>query len=301
MEQKLLLDNTMEKYLTQSEIKRCPLGKKYKKISYGGSKFFIKLMVGDGRRGGVAVEFFLRKNKWGIEKKERRVVYANNLKNALRRKLLFLNKHIVKKPVDLSMNEKSYDDLYADYADADELGYYKKNSPEYIRVCDILDLVNRNSVVYDAGCNSGGIGKILIRRKKCQVFGSEISPKLAVKARQKGVMVFPGRAEKTSFADNFFDYAVLSFILEHVLDPEKIMRETLRILKKGGVVLGHVPTEFGDWGKKTIGFHSEHLRAYSKKELTVLLKKFKLRSITIKKEKLVGRRISDYYFFKALK
>jgi SAM-dependent methyltransferase len=292
----------MQKYLAKGEILKYPVGKKYKKNSYGGDKVFLKKLLTSEIGKKCEVEFFLHRGNWSIEKKERsRTLRARIPKKCIRRSIHFLNCNEVKKPAPFSPSIKQYIKLYRDYGDADELGYYESSSPEYVRVQDILSVLPERSLVYDGGCNSGGIGKILIRKKKCQVYGSEISTVLASRARGKGLIVFSGWAEKTPFKNNFFDFAILSFILEHAISPQKVLKETVRLIKPGGKLIGHVPTEFGDWGEKTIGIHPEHLRAFSYIELKKMLKRYNLKKIIIRKDKFVGRRVADYYFFQATK
>jgi len=292
----------MERYLTSEQIRNFPPGEKYKKITYGGRKFFVKigLPVTDAAR--VVGEFFNKNQCWKMEKDERRRVNSLGVKkSSIRDAIVELSLNALKKPISQNITTAQYANLYQGYPDIDKLGYYEKESPEYVRVKNVLSVVDRNSLVYDAGCNSGGIGKILIKEKSCKVFGSEISPEVARIAEGKGLNVFCGWAEKTNFENDYFDFVILDFILEHAINPEKVMRESVRVLKREGVLLGHVPTEFGDWGKHTIGNHPEHLRAYNQEELKNLLKKASLNSISIKKEKLVGRRVADYYFFTAKK
>lgn len=289
----------MERYLSPNEIKKWPVGKRYKKSIFGGNKKFIKKTIkGNGEK--ITLEFFLKNGLWNIEKLERKKVKSAN-KEVLGKIIKKLNDQEKRKLMKFPISKRNYLKIYTDYQDADQLGYYSRKSPEYIRVKDFLKNIKGGSLVYDAGCNSGGIGKILIRKKRCKVSGSELCPRLARLAGKSGLKIFCGWAEKTPFASNAFDVAILSFILEHALDPQKIICESVRLLKNDGIVLGHVPTEFGDWGKNNIGIHPEHLRAFSKKELWKLLEKCGLKNIIIKKEKLVGRRIADYYFFKAKK
>lgn len=292
----------MEIYLSAKEIARCPIGKKYKKSTYGGAKFFIKQKLLNRQNEQVTLEFMLRLGRWQLDKIERQKARRFNIDPLLiRRVVRNLNKNQVKKPVKFPLSKHEYFNLYRNYQDIDQLRYYKSSSPEYIRVEYIVRNIREKSLVYDAGCNSGGIGKILIKTKRCRVFGSEICPELAQSAKDKGMTVFCGWAEKTPFKNNYFDYAILAFVLEHVISPNKLMKETVRLLKPGGEVIGQVPTEFGDWGKRTIGRHPEHLRAYNKQELQDLLKSFGLRLIVIEKRRMIGRRIADHYFFKARK
>lgn len=292
----------MERYLTSLQIRRYPLHKKFKKTSYGGSKVFIKEDVANRFGQSVECEYFLHNGKWHMSSVERKRVQGRGVTaTAIRERLLFLSSKLTKEPINLTINTEQYRKLYADYPDADELGYYRKNSPEYIRVRDILSNVKKNSLVYDVGCNSGGIGHLLIQNKKCRVYGSELCQNLGRKASKKGLNVFIGWAEHTPYENECFDYAIVTFILEHVIDPQALMREVLRVLKKNGTVLGHVPTALGDWGNQTIGKHPEHLRAYDYRGLKKLLQDSGLRKVRVRKEFLVGRRIADYYFFSGIK
>jgi SAM-dependent methyltransferase len=43
------------------------------------------------------------------------------------------------------------------------------------------------------------------------------------------------------FADDQFDFVVLTAVLEHVLDPDKVVRELSRVLKSGGTVYAVTP------------------------------------------------------------
>jgi len=291
----------MERYLNQKQILKFPVGKKYKKTNFGGARVFIKEKLKNINNEKYILEFYCQNNRWKISEEEKKKSQKKHISSAAINKVLSrLNTDFVKKPIKFPVSKSYYAEIYQNYADAEKLGYYSKNSPEYIRVLDILKNIKKGTRVYDVGCNSGGIGSLLIK-KGCFVWGSEICSKLAKKASKKGIKVFNGWAENAPFEDSFFDYAILTFVLEHVINPEKIMNETLRVLKSGGTILGHVPTEYGDWGRHTIGIHPEHLRAYSNSDLKKLFDRFKLKDVKIEKKKLVGRKISDYYFFMAKK
>jgi SAM-dependent methyltransferase len=292
----------MERYFSARQVARIAIGQKYKKTSYGGRKFFVKMSLPSAEKKQVIVEFFNKNQGWKLEPLERKRAISKGVeKSSIRAAIAELNSHSLKKPVSPDLTAAQYVELYRNQPDIDRLGYYEKNSPEYVRVKNILSSVGNGALVYDAGCNSGGIGRILIKERGCRMFGSEINRELARLARKKGTKAYCGWAEQVPFKDDSFDHVILDFILEHVIDPEKIMQESLRLLKPGGFVVGHVPTEFGDWGKHTIGKHPEHLRAYDEPGLKRLLKRYRLTSITITKEKLVGRRVADYYFFTAKK
>jgi len=288
----------MEQYLTPSQIRKYPAHKKFKKVSYGGSKVFVKEKLINKRDKEEEYEYYFQNGIWHMSSIERRRALSQGVKEkTIYEHRLLLQSEMRKKPIDLAIDVEKYKKIYDQYEDADILGYYEKSSPEYIRVKNIISNVQKKSLVYDVGCNSGGIGQILMQNKYCQVYGSEICQTLGEKASQKGIRVFIGWAEHTPYKDEMFDAVIMTFILEHVIDPHVLTKESLRVLKKGGRVLGHVPTALGDWGKHTIGKHPEHLRAYGYRELKKLLQESGLRDIKIEKVFLVGRTVADYYFF----
>jgi ubiquinone/menaquinone biosynthesis C-methylase UbiE len=201
----------------------------------------------------------------------------------------------------LSMSMKEYGKFYEEYPDADELGYFKPHSPELIRMKNIHRDIHRNSKVLDIGCNSGGLTKDLIKTKNCEIYGIDINKQLVANANKKGIRAITGYAEKLPYEDNFFDAVVCAEILEHVIDPDKVMREAIRVLKPSGIFTGSVPTEIGDWGKHTIGLHDEHVRAFNKTALTRLFKENSLTKIFIKEEFYLKKKQPDCYHFKAIK
>ncbi len=56
-----------------------------------------------------------------------------------------------------------------------------------------------------------------------------------------GVEHHEGTAESIPLPDASVDVALFNQVLEHVLDPDASLREVLRVLKPGGVMLGSVP------------------------------------------------------------
>lgn len=283
--------------MTQDEVEKIACDIIYKKCDQGGNFLFIKKKI-DHASTSYNLEFFRHDNVWDIDRtllNEYGIPYI-----AVQGVIHELNDIHIQKSVEIT-NDSSYIELYASYEDADELGYYEKTSPEYVRVHDVLQNVVPRSTVYDVACNSGGIGKILIDERQCEVYGSDLCPELVQKACDKGINAVCCFAEDVPFKDRSFDHVIMSFVLEHVRDPDLLMRESLRTLKNGGTLLGCVPTEYGDWGRHTIAYHPEHLRAYDKNELSDLFDRHGLINTSIFEEYLVGRDIADYYFFVAQK
>lgn len=60
-------------------------------------------------------------------------------------------------------------------------------------------------------------------------------------------MVVCGKAEKLDFNDNIFDLIYSTNVLEHVQDPEKVLSESIRVLKPGGYLQFVIPNYFSFW------------------------------------------------------
>ncbi len=65
-----------------------------------------------------------------------------------------------------------------------------------------------------------------------------------------------------------FDTVILGEVLEHVLDPEAVLAEAIRVLKWNGRVIVTVPDEVA--GKSHM--NSEHLRKFSQSEMMNILR-----------------------------
>lgn len=76
----------------------------------------------------------------------------------------------------------------------------------------------------------------------------------------------------TKFPDNYFDYAVLGEVIEHLEKPEEAIKEAVRILKKGGTLAISTPLEEE---KEAGAVDSErHLWSFNVDDLTGWLKPY---------------------------
>ena len=109
----------------------------------------------------------------------------------------------------------------------------------------ISDLIKKNTRVLDVGCGDGTLMQFLKNDKEINIRGIEISKKNSQKCVSKGLTVIEGDAEKDlfQFPDGSFDFVILSQTLQAFLNPEKVIKELLRIGKKAIVT---VPN-FGFW------------------------------------------------------
>ena len=109
----------------------------------------------------------------------------------------------------------------------------------------ISDLINKNSLVLDVGSGDGILMEYLIKEKKVNIRGIEISKTKVQNCIAKGLTIIEGNAEEDlkQFPDKSFDYVILSQTLQAFLNPEKVINELLRIGKQAIVTIPN----FGYW------------------------------------------------------
>ena len=109
----------------------------------------------------------------------------------------------------------------------------------------IADLLPNNTRVLDVGCGDGSLMNLLKKEKNVEVRGLELSQENVQECIHKGLPVIQGNAETElhQFPNKSFDYVVLSQTLQAFYEPEKVLRNLLRI---GKSVVISIPN-FGFW------------------------------------------------------
>ena len=109
----------------------------------------------------------------------------------------------------------------------------------------IADLLPNNTRVLDVGCGDGSLMSLLNEEKQMEVRGLELNQENVQECIHKGLPVIQGNAETElhQFPDKSFDYVVLSQTLQAFYEPEKVLRNLLRI---GKSVVISIPN-FGFW------------------------------------------------------
>lgn len=108
----------------------------------------------------------------------------------------------------------------------------------------------RGKRILDLGSGRGDF-LIACAEKGCEAEGIELNAeKVAAsleRAREKDLAVkaVQGAGERLPFPDTSFDFVNLSEVIEHVRDPEQVLRETVRVLKPGGQAYVSVHNRFG--------------------------------------------------------
>ena len=113
----------------------------------------------------------------------------------------------------------------------------------------IADLLPENVRVLDVGCGDGSLMSHLIKEKNIEVRGLELKKENVTKCIYKGLPVIEGNAETElhQFPDQSFDFVILSQTLQAFYNPEKVLKDLLRI---GKSVIISIPN-FGYWKVRT--------------------------------------------------
>jgi ubiquinone/menaquinone biosynthesis C-methylase UbiE len=105
--------------------------------------------------------------------------------------------------------------------------------------------IKSNSKVLDIGCGTGSFLTNLSSMTKCSLFGLEPSQEMLSEAFQKGssrdIAWIQGDGQRLPFSNEVFDCVYMTSVLHHIERKELALRETYRVLKRGGrcVILTH--------------------------------------------------------------
>ena len=134
--------------------------------------------------------------------------------------------------------------------------------------------------ILDVGCGQGLLGSFLVEGN--EVFGVDIHKSKIRNCLSKGIKAqLVKEDDPLPYEDNTFDVVTCRDVLEHLMDPFKMVSEINRVQKEGGIFLSTVPNmydlwtriafPFGVWTKITFGANLGHIRFYSRKTYNKLI------------------------------
>ncbi len=107
-------------------------------------------------------------------------------------------------------------------------------------------LINSENLIYvvkegkgrllDIGCGFGD-ALVFFREKGFECHGIEIDSRAASFCREQGLKVSQQTTlDYLDFPDNYFDVIILAQVIEHIVNPDTLLREIKRILRPDGMV-----------------------------------------------------------------
>jgi SAM-dependent methyltransferase len=151
----------------------------------------------------------------------------------------------------------NYEEYFVYLQQRSRIGYLYRNYILYPKLSAYL-----NGKVLDIGC---GIGDFLQYRKDST--GVDVNPETVKYCQQQRLDVRVMEIDHLPFESSTFDGLLMDNVLEHIEEPEPILKEVRRVLVEGGKFLVGVP------GSKGYASDPDHKVFYSKEKLTAMMSK----------------------------
>lgn len=193
--------------------------------------------------------------------------------------LFFYNYH-------LPDNDEMYEEM------SKRSNYYPMFRPEYGMATEIIEQLRPDSV-FEIGCGSG---EFLERIKHIvpEAIGSEYNPEARKRCEQRGIKVY---SQDISQIKEEFDVVCHFEVLEHARDTDSLMKNSLNLLKKGGLLMIGTPDPEGIASYKNryqLNLPPHHQFDFSKKAFEFLAEKYKLKIYHYQKRELEYRHYEAY-------
>ena len=151
---------------------------------------------------------------------------------------------------------------------------------------DAIDFIPDGKAL-DIGCGNGKfIHAMNLLGWKFE--GVEFNPAAVDVCRKSGIKVFQGDLHGAAFKDNSFDLVSARHLIEHVPDPNKLIGEIARILKKGGKLIVRTPNSQA-LGRVLLNYFwfandvPRHLVLFCSYNLNMLAKHYGMRPVAVKR------------------
>lgn len=149
--------------------------------------------------------------------------------------------------------------------------YARQGVPDIIMRRDWLDEHVPPGLVVDIGCSDGYFALELASDSR-RVIGIDMLERRVERANmtaqeeRRNAQFVLGLAEEIPYDNDHFDTAILSHMLEHVYDPEAVLREAVRVTKPRGTLIAIVPPD--------IGRDPTHIRCILSRDLRSMLSEY---------------------------
>lgn len=127
---------------------------------------------------------------------------------------------------------------------------YRRMSEVYDIILSYIQKDKTGLNILDIGC---GDGSLLNKIANNNLYGIDISPEQLEIAKSRGIKAQNINIDKQNlpYPDNYFDIIISSEVIEHVLVPDNLLKETYRVLKKDGIFILTTPN-LASFGKRLL-------------------------------------------------
>ncbi len=184
------------------------------------------------------------------------------------------------------MSNSIIEDLYEDK----DLDYFSLE-----REIFKTNITSKNLKILDVGCGSGNLGHYFITQQNCEVHGIEINKNAYSKAKVKLHKVIHANieTENLEFKEDCFDVIILGDVLEHLVNPQKVLIKLHKHLAPSGTIFITTPNVkhwsvslnliFKDnWDYKEWGILDyTHLRFFTRSSVIKMLKSLNFNTFNV--------------------
>jgi ubiquinone/menaquinone biosynthesis C-methylase UbiE len=157
--------------------------------------------------------------------------------------------------------------------------------------------------ILDVGCSIGDYCQKL-KNSGFSCVGVDYNPKYIEKAREKGVEAYVMDAYNLSFEDKSFDTVLLFEILEHLENPELVLREAKRVAKKNILITTPNFSEFSRLASLKLTYYDvleeDHVNFFTKEEIANLCNTISSKYMVWADEPIYMHRFLPWYIRKPI-
>jgi len=147
-----------------------------------------------------------------------------------------------------------------------------RRTKKTIEVIKKYKVGKNNLSLLDIGAADGAMLSVL--RKQFgfkRAIGVEPNMDLIRAKKDSQIKLINSTGESLPFSESEFDTVIIASVIEHVKDGDKLLAESYRVLKKGGLLIMTTVDPFFDKIATFLGFKpNDHYRTYNLKELKKL-------------------------------
>ena len=110
------------------------------------------------------------------------------------------------------------------------------------RVGIMAEYIKSNPVKYlDIGCSTGFVVEAAMN-EGWDAVGIDLNPSAVKFGQKRRLELYNVSIEKFDSEKNFFDIISMFDVLEHLINPSRMLKQTVDYLKPGGIMVSHIGT-----------------------------------------------------------